>query len=423
MTLSRTTPPVLRNPENIAIQQAEKITLSNGLCIYAINAGTDEVVKAEFIFPTGCSDAASWSVAGICHQLIDAGTSTKSALEVAEAFDYFGAYLQTEAGPDWKSISLFSLSRFFDNTLPLVMELLNDAVFPESEIQNWKTRNLQSLQVNREKVAWLSKSHFNATIFGANHPYGFIQDEKFIESVNRDVLRNYYLQNYPIQKAILIVSGKITKEVISCIERCLVASSFADHELQVVPAPATTTPTKIRIPKKDSVQSGIRIGKQLLKKNHPDFLKMSVVNTMLGGYFGSRLMSNIREDKGYTYGIGSALVPFHSGGSFFISTEVGSQVCDDAIKEVFFELNRLIHDPVPESELNLVKNYLIGAFQRSLDGPFSLADRFKGLILHDLDYQYLNNYLSVLSEMTPIEVNQMADLYLQPESMSLVVAG
>ena len=272
-------------------------------------------------------------------------------------------------------------------------------------------------------MAWLSKSHFNAAIFGSEHPYGFIQDEKFIESVDREGLRNFYRQNYPIQKAILIVSGKITKDVINCIERCLVTLPKSDHDISLVPVPAIDSPAKIRIPKKDSVQSGIRIGKQLMKKNHPDYLKMSVVNTLLGGYFGSRLMSNIREDKGYTYGIGSAMVPFHAGGSFFISTEVGSQVCDDAIKEIYFELNRLIHDPVPVAELNLVKNYLIGAFQRSLDGPFSIADRFKGLILHDLDYSYLNNYLTVLAELTPSEINELAQKHLQPASMSEIVAG
>lgn len=423
MSISRITPPELKMPESVSVFKAEKIQVSNGLSLYVINSGTEDVVKLEIIFPAGCSDQMSYALSSTCHQLIDAGTTKMNAQTIAEEFDYYGAYLQTEPGADFKSISLFSLSRFFPDTLNLLKDVMDDAIFPESEIVNWKSRNMQSLHVNREKVSWLAKNHFNASIFGNNHPYGFIPDEKFIDAVTQEKLQEFHKTTYSLEHAIFILSGKISEKEINAVTTCFGSSKMNSVKQVKLPAPAHSKPEKLHIPKKDSIQSGLRIGKQMLPKNHPDFLKLSVVNTILGGYFGSRLMSNIREDKGYTYGIGSGLVPYPGTGSFFIATEVGNDVRNEAIKEIYVELNRLINDPVPQTELNLVKNYLIGSFQRSLDGPFSLADRFKGLILHNLDYTYFDRYLETLGTIKPEDVAEMAAKHLQPDSMTEIIAG
>lgn len=158
-------------------------------------------------------------------------------------------------------------------------------------------------------------------------------------------------------------------------------------------------------------------------KDHPDYLPLSIVNTILGGYFGSRLMSNIREEKGYTYGIGSGMHPFRNSGSFFISTEVGTDVCNATVTEVHKELMRLINEPISKEELSLVKNYLLGSFLRSLDGPFSLADRFKGLVLHNLNYDFLEDYLHLLHTINPEKILEISGKHLHPDSMTEVIAG
>ncbi|HMT29527.1 MAG TPA: pitrilysin family protein [Bacteroidia bacterium] len=425
MNLNRTITPELKVPEAITILKAEKIQLDNGLSIYVINAGNDSVVKFEIIFPTGATDSDSYALSSACHQLTETGTSSKKAIEIAENLDYFGAFLQSESGPDFKGFSLFSLSRFFQDTLPILNEILEDAIFPEQELSVWKTRSIQSLKVNSEKVSWLSKTSFNQSIYGKFHPYGYAPVESSFSSVTTDLLRSFFKNAYPIQDAIIIVSGKVDEPVLKTINSIFGTKKIVKNEVakKMVPLIENMKNERLKIEKKDAVQSAIRIGKKLFGKDHPDYLPMSVVNTILGGYFGSRLMSNIREEKGYTYGIGSGMHPFKYSGSFFISTEVGTEVYEATITEIYKELQRLIDEPVGEEELSLVKSYLTGSFLRSLDGPFSLADRFKGLILHGLDYDFLEKYLGLLHTMTPAQITEVAGKHLKPESMTEIVVG
>jgi predicted Zn-dependent peptidase len=191
MTLIRTINPELRAAFKNKCPQAKEIRLDNGLTIYAIDAGTEDVVKLEIIYPSGAASDKNFTVAMATHQLIDSGTATKKALEIAEGLDYYGSYLQTDFGPDWKTISLYTLSRFFNDTLSVFMEILNGAVYREDEIETWKTRSIQSLKVNREKVSWLARAEFNEALFGKNHPYGFTSMEKDFKEINSGDLGDF----------------------------------------------------------------------------------------------------------------------------------------------------------------------------------------------------------------------------------------
>jgi zinc protease len=425
MILDRTLIPGLKTPESISVIRASARRLDNGLSIYVINAGIEDVVKLDLIFPSGATGGSDYSIASACHQLIDTGTKDKKAIDIAEAFDYYGSYLQTDFGPDWKTISLYSLSRFFPETLSSLAEILQEANFPADELENWKTRSIQNLKVNREKVSWLAKTAFNEALYGKQHLYGFTPAEKDIESLSAIDLRDFFKMEYPLEKATVIVSGKVNEQVIKTLNDTIGMKTSGRHTVHNSLIPEGVKPASVKkiIEKKDAVQSGIRIGKTLFSKNHPDYPALQIVNTVLGGYFGSRLMSNIREDKGYTYGIGSGIHPHQNSGYFYISTEVGNEVREAAITEIYKELHRLAIEPVPEAELHLVKNYLIGAFQRSIDGPFALADRFRGLQLFNLGYEYLENYLLLLNTITPEMVMELAKTHLQPDSMTEVIAG
>ncbi|MBL0340504.1 MAG: insulinase family protein [Bacteroidetes bacterium] len=425
MILNRANPPELKVPEAINILQAKKIQLDNGIGIYVINSGNEDVVKFEIIYPTGATDKESFAISTACHQLAESGTSSKKAIEIAENLDYFGAYLHADSGPDFKSFSLFSLTRFFNETLPVLNEILNDAAFPENELNVWKTRSIQTLKVNREKVSWLSKTRFQEALFGNSHPYGYTPAENSFNDITIESLQLFFSKSYRLNEAIILLSGKVDAKIIATVNSVFgqINNSPTTPEVSKINSLPEFVPQKIKIDKKDSVQSAIRIGKRLFGKDHHDYFAVSIVNTILGGYFGSRLMSNIREDKGYTYGIGSGVHPFKFSGSFFITTEVGSDVCHEAIKEIYKELHRLANEPVPEVELDLVKKYLAGSFLRSLDGPFALSDRFKGLILHDLDYEFLNRYLEAINSINPLKIMEITDKHLRPESMTEVIAG
>ena len=215
--MNRTLQPELIAPEKINIIKAKKITLDNGFVINVIDSGTDAVVKFEIIFPTGAYDRNSYALAAACHQLVETGTSTKKAIEIAENLDFYGAYLQTEAGPDFKGFSLFSLSRFFNETLLILNEILEDASFPENELNVWKMRNIQSLKVNNEKVSWLSKTAFNQAIYGNTHPYGYTPDENSFTNITTDSLKSFFKAGYNKKDAIIIVSGRVDEDVIKSI--------------------------------------------------------------------------------------------------------------------------------------------------------------------------------------------------------------
>ncbi len=193
--------------------------------------------------------------------------------------------------------------------------------------------------------------------------------------------------------------------------------SSKEHELE------SSVVLKHFIEKPDSVQSAIRIGKLTIGKSHHDFVKLQVVSTILGGYFGSRLMSNIREDKGYTYGIGSFIAPMNQASYFGIATEVGVDITRQAIDEIYKEINRLSTDIMPNEELELVKSYLMGEILKSVDGPFALAERWKGMLLFGLDSEYFKKMIETISSITPEEVLDIAKKYLVADEMYEVVVG
>jgi len=422
MSILRNKAPELALPEKVIIPEAVLTTLDNGLRVYEIHSGEEEVLKLEMIFPSRGQTADQLLLAMAAHQLIDSGTPGKDAAAIAESFDYYGAYLKTEAGPDFKSISLYCLSKYFPDTIPLLKEILLEANFPDHEVLNWKTRSIQNYKVNCEKVSWLSRTFFNEKIF-SGHIYGFSPKDQDYEKVNSQNIRDFFRQAYDFKNVVIILAGNYDTKTVPLLNKVFGQDSVPVTVPALISEVASLSPGKYRVEKPHALQSGIRVGKKLFGKQHPDYPGLSIVNTILGGYFGSRLMSNIREDKGYTYGIGSGIMPLLKSGSFFISTEVGKEVCEAALSEIYSELDRLTKEPVNDEELTLVRNYLAGSFQRSIDGPFAQAERFKGLVLYGLNTSYLYEYLELLKTITPQRVMELANNHLHPGTMTEVVAG
>jgi predicted Zn-dependent peptidase len=183
------------------------------------------------------------------------------------------------------------------------------------------------------------------------------------------------------------------------------------------------TEKSVFLHKEGALQSAIRIGRRIITRSHPDYPGLSVLNTLLGGYFGSRLMSNIREDKGYTYGIGSAVVSLSAAGYFFISTEVGADVTSAALDEIYKEVELLRREAVDQEELAMVRNYMMGSFLKGIDGPFALIDRFKTIHLSGLDYDYFDRYLRTLESIGPEELKDLAVRYFDRNDLCELVVG
>jgi len=242
--------------------------------------------------------------------------------------------------------------------------------------------------------------------------------------MTRDTILDFYRSHYHSGNCTIVVSGSLPLNIHATLNK-----HFGGVWGNVVPVAKDfvpfrgTTEQKHLIRKDDAIQSAIRIGRVLFNKTHPDYFKFQVLNTVLGGYFGSRLMANIREDKGYTYGIGSGLSSLVHGGYFFISTEVGADVSKDALKEIYKEIGLLREELVGAEELETVRNYILGQFLRSVDGPFALADKFKAVWEFGLGYDYFDRYFEAVKTITAKEIRDMANQYLQEKDLIECVAG
>jgi len=419
---NRTIAPSLHIPEKINIKEPQRFELKSGVPIVVVNEGTQQVFKLEMIFDAGNCKTTNSIISIACNDLMDEGTQSHTGNEIAEIFDSYGAYLQTECNNDYASLSLSCITKFIGDTLPIFLEVISQPLFPETEVNLFKQQGRQRLAVNLEKVDFIARKQFLTNLYGPESYMGKFPSTSDYDEISTKVLTHFYDSNYKNGLVAIIISGNFNDSDLKFVLKELENVAFGKAKLQDN-SNKTLSPSKILINKEDALQSAIRIGRRLFNRSHPDYFKFTILNTLLGGYFGSRLMSNIREDKGYTYGIGSGVAPMKNDGYFYITTEVGSDVREDAVNQIYLEINRLCNELIPLDELNLVKNYLFGSFQRSIDGSFSLADRHKILLLNGLSISHLESYLETLKNVTSEELLETARLYLQAADLTEVVVG
>ncbi|MFH1004157.1 MAG: pitrilysin family protein [Bacteroidota bacterium] len=416
------------NPQINEIQKAEitrvsETRLKNNIPVYYINAGTQDLVKIELLFPAGIWQQPAPLIASTVSAMLQEGTSKHNAKEIAEEMDYFGAFLETQITHDFSSVAICSLNKHLEKVLPFVEEIISDSLFPQNEWDVYLQNKKQQLVINYKKVNFVAQKEFAKFLFGNNHPYGHSITEDDFDKLDKNVSYDFYKKHYSALDCKIIVSGKVNDNTLKLVEKHFGGLKDGTLNRNSFRIKKNNDADKFLIYKDDAVQSAIRIGKMLFTKTHPDYLGMQVLNTIFGGYFGSRLMANIREDKGYTYGIGSAIVSFSNAGYFTITTEVGTKVTENAIEEIYFELNKIQNKLVPDTELQLVRNYMLGTFLRSIDGPFALANCFKGILFHGLNYDYYDRYIETIKTITPKQLQELANKYLKKDEMIELVAG
>jgi zinc protease len=424
-TIDRKISPAFKTVEKIEMIRATEMRLKNNIPVYSINAGSQDLIKIEFLFSAGMYQQKMTLQAATVNAMLEEGTSKMSASQIADAVDYYGAFLEVGVSQDSASVVLYTLNKHLKATLPVVEDVIKNATFPQNELNTHLTNKKQKFYVNNQKVANVARKRFAELIFGETHPYGISVKEEDFSRITREHLNDFYKTFYRANSCKIIIAGKIAPDVYPLLEDHFGGNDWTSESDLNRPASEIISVSEREqlVYKEDALQSAIRIGKILFNKNHPDFQPLQVLNTAFGGYFGSRLMSNIREDKGYTYGIGSGIASLQNGGYFFISTEVGVDVCKNAINEIYFEMDRLRNDLIPEDELELVKNYLLGTFLRSVDGPFAMADRFKGIMEYGLSYDYFDRYIATIKRITASELRGLAQTYFDKDSMIELVVG
>jgi len=424
MTLNRKISPAVVEIKSIHIKEAQENNLTNGIKLYTINASNEEVIKIDLVFDAGVTIQEFKSQANFTSKMLSEGTSKYSAAELAEKLDFYGSYFQTKNTTEEAIITLYCLNKHLSNCLPFIVEILTDSIFPKNDLEILKKNAIQNLKVNEERNSYLVKRAFNEAIFGENTLYGSYSNITDIESIHQEQLVSFYKNNYQKGIKYILASGYVDSETIESINTNFGSNTFkVYHSLTYNYVTKGVKPTDLYIDKQNSVQSAIRIGRRLFNRKHPDFREMQLLNLILGGYFGSRLMKNIREEKGLTYGIYSAIEAYPFDACWYIDTEMNNELCETGIKEIFKELARLRNELIGEKELKIAKNYLLGSFLRSIDGTFSLADRFKILKDFDLEYQYFYEFIEIIKNTTAERLKELANLYLKDEDLTRVIVG
>ncbi|MCX6257202.1 MAG: pitrilysin family protein [Bacteroidia bacterium] len=421
----RTKQPAVQKIENINLSKPQELKLNGKIPVYIIHGGEADVIRIDVIFEAGLWFHDKTLVAPITNSMLTEGTKQYSSAGIAEKIDYYGAYLNTECNNDTASVSLLCLKKYLPETLGILENVVSEALFPENELSILINNRKQGFIIEGNKVKVLAQRKFLLALFGENHPYGQKAEAGDFDTVSKSQLVEFYKHQYSTNNCRIIVSGNADDESIKNIESCF-GIIGGNSDVQIIDPKhviLNTKPGKYFIEKEEAVQSAIRIGKIMVNRHHPDFPGLMVMNTLLGGYFGSRLMTNIREDKGYTYGIGSGLISLRHSAYFFIATEVASEVCKDAINEIYSEIKKLQSEEIPKDELDRVRSYMLGDLLRDFDGPFAQADIFRILSDNGQDYRYYENIVKTINTIQPFEINELALKYLHTEDMFEVIAG
>jgi zinc protease len=421
--IDRTISPAFKQVEHIELIKPQSLSFDNGLKGFSFSAGDQELVRIELMFKNINWDSTKPLQAVVTNTMLNDGTSKLTASEIAEKVDYYGAFLQTDYSNDYSTVTLYSLNKHLAATLPVLKAVITDSIFPQVELETFVRNQKQKLTVSLEKNDFVSRRIFNNTLFGETR-YGYTIEAKDYGALRREDLVDYFQKAYQPKNCTLIVSGKVEDDCIHLLNRFF--GQDWDLNFEITQDSFKFTPpngTEHYTEKPQALQSALRIGQVMINRTHPDFPGLQILNTILGGYFGSRLMTNIREDKGYTYGIGSALVSLGQAGYFFIASEVGAEVCSDAINEIKKEVDRLRNEPVSEQELSLVRNYMLGSMLGDLENIFSHADKFKSIYFGGLGYDYFDRYIETVKNITAKKLQELANQYLDFDKFEKVIVG
>jgi zinc protease len=396
----------------------EYFTLDNGVPVYTIDAGAQDVVQIEWVFYAGNWKEEKRGLAGATNFMLKNGTTNRTAFQINEDFEYYGAYSNRACYNETSTITLHTLSKHLDRLLPVVNDMLTNSTFPEEEFETFRQNSRQRLKVNLQKCEFVAGRLIDSYVYGESHPYGTYTHLEDFDGLTTELMRSFYKEHYVNGQCAIFVSGKLPTDIRKQLNDHFGQLSITKPSFKNILIPAhPAEQKKFRIendPK--AVQGAVRLAAAFPTRHHPDFKKVMVLNNIFGGFFGSRLMSNIREDKGYTYGIHSYIQNHIQESAWLVSTEAGKDVCDATLEEIYKEMKVLREEPVDEEELLLVRNYMMGSILGDLDGPFQIMAKWKNIILNNLDEKYFYESVEAIRNTSAEELQGLAQKYLQPEN-------
>jgi len=421
--IDRTIPPAIRRISKIDLPPFQRIVLDNGIPLYFVESGNQPLIKLEAVFMAGRPFETHKLAARATARLIKEGTASFSSADIAEQTDFYGSTILTPVNLDTLNTVFYCLSRHLETLLPMWTEILTQPTFPQEEMASFVKNNIQKLQVELTKPDVIAYRTITDEIFGADHPYGYNSIPSTYTSLQRSWLEDHFRENYLSGSCQLFLSGKPEKNTLELINQSL-GKLIPVGKAKAPNFPAIkTSPRCLMIDRPNSVQTAIRLGQHTIPRNHEDYTGLFILNTLFGGYFGSRLMANLREDKGLTYHVVSSIDTLQNASTLMVGADILQGSERQALNEIFIEMERLQQDLVGAEELEMMKNYLMGSLLSMIDGPFNVAEIIRTGILEDLPEDYFERTIAKIQSISSEEIRSVAQKYLKPEEMWQVTVG
>jgi zinc protease len=388
--------------------------------------GSQDVVKLEIVYYAGRPFEKKKLVSRITGALLKEGAGNMNGNQIAESLDYYGYSLSHPFHLDTNHLVIYGITQHFSAILPTISKILSEPHFPLTELEAYISRRKQKLAIDLAKVDVVAYRKITEMLYGEDHPYGYNSGEKEYEEITREDLVEHFSRLYYPDNCVIFLSGRFGPQEIEALDYWLGQTPSPGSKNAApfwIENPLNEVKERAVIEDQTTQQTAIRIGRRLFKRDHEDYAGMFVLNTILGGYFGSRLMENLREEKGLTYHIFSGIDTMRYGGYFCIGTEVNPENGALAYQEIIKELDALMHKRVGREELKMVKNYLLGNYLNMLDGPFNIADAFKGLILEGVSLNHYDDLVAKIKIIESEELRLLAKKYFNPEAMTEVIVG
>ncbi len=418
--LNRSIPPTFSKTFSFDLPNPEIVRLSGAVDLVSLQGLQQEIFKLEVIFNAGRWQEPKPGLSHFTSIMLDKGTSGKSSKKIAEVLDYYGAQIEISSGYDFVSISLYGLKKFIREILPVFIEILSDPVFADEEFDLQKKIFLQNLEINEKKTSFLASRLIRKNIFGPSHPYGNSVEKENAVEITRSDLNHYFNSNFSPHE-IYLVGSLGARQIHWLIDQL---SSLKLAPLNVKKDIAIERGDSIQhVTKAESIQSSIRMGMRTINRRHKDYFSLLLLNHILGGYFGSRLMKNIREEKGLTYGIYSSLNPFRNDCMVSIGADVDKANVELTINEIKKEIENLTLHQVKDDELDVVKNHFLGGIQLEMANPFSTFDKIKNVRMNQLEKGYYNNLFASVKSVNPEGLQSTAQKYFNINGLTIVSVG
>lgn len=420
--LDRSIAPVFNKPEIFRLPPVDKSKLSNGIPYFEISTASQPAIKFEMIFRGGNSLEPQTGLSFFTSKMLTSGTKKFSAAAIEENIALHGAFLDVTSGHDHVALTVYCLEKFLPEVLEIVHQLLNEATFPATELHNLKNIQLQNLRVNKEKTTYLATTLLRSHFYKNDHPYSKIMDEDDVKEVDKEGLIGFYPKLFDMSACSVFVSGGGR----NCYE--MIDRVFGRDKISVTPESLKTTMPEynsgtFHLEKDGALQSSIRVAFPTIPQSDEEYPVLALGNEILGGYFGSRLMKNIREDKGFTYGIHSSIINLLDGSYWICGTDVRKEVKDETIGEIKKEVARLCQEPVSDDEMETVKNYMLGSFLNSLNTPFSIMEKYKSVYYHSLQDTYYEDLFREIEQADAYKLMEIYNKYFKEENFLIATAG